>query len=96
MKPIIRLIYYALVSLLLFSTSVFAAETPLQQVSYSEARDMDLSKIGQKTFFDRYSLGLAKKAAVEWASVQGASHYSVYTIERSPTRSRYRVSIILY
>ncbi|GGB09392.1 hypothetical protein [Agarivorans gilvus] len=95
MKPT-HLMPYALVCLLLFNASVIAAEAPLQQVSYSEASEMKLSKIGQKTFLDRYSIELAQQAAVEWAATQGASHYSVYTIERSSLRSRFRVSIILY
>ncbi|WP_427981568.1 hypothetical protein [Agarivorans sp.] len=92
----IHLFRYALLSLLLISSPLFAATPPLQRVSYGEAQELNLSKIAQKTFLDQYSIDLAKKAALEWATSQGASHYSIYTIERSSLRSRYRVSIILY
>ncbi|WP_163132355.1 hypothetical protein [Agarivorans sp. Alg241-V36] len=81
----------------LFSTaSVLAESSSLQKITYGEAQEMNLSKISQKTFLSNIDLDLAEKDAVEWASTQNASHYSVYTVERSPKRDRYRVSIVVY
>ncbi|MEE1674119.1 hypothetical protein SNR37_003551 [Agarivorans aestuarii] len=81
----------------LFSTaSVLAEGSSLQKITYGEAQEMNLSKISQKTFLSNLDLDLAEKDAVEWASTQNASHYSVYTVERSPKRDRYRVSIVVY
>ncbi|MGY5450071.1 hypothetical protein ACVFI8_03880 [Agarivorans sp. MS3-6] len=77
-----------------YSTS--AESSALQKVSYAEAQEMNLSKVAQKTFLNRLDLDLAEKEGLEWANTQNASHYSVYTLERSSKRERYRVSVVLY
>ena len=81
---------------LLGAGSVVAAANSLQKINYSEAQEMNLTKVAQKTFLSNLDLDLAEKDAVEWASTQNASYYSVYTVERSPKRDRYRVSIVVY
>ncbi|MPW27687.1 hypothetical protein F9L16_01550 [Agarivorans sp. B2Z047] len=81
---------------LLSAGSVMAAASSLQKINYGEAQEMNLTKVAQKTFLSNLDLDIAEKEAVEWASTQNASHYSVYTVERSPKRDRYRVSIVVY
>lgn len=92
-----KLLSGLVLSVCLFSTgSILAAASSLQKITYGEAQEMNLTKVAQKTFLSNLDLDIAEKDAVEWASTQNASHYSVYTVERSPKRDRYRVSIVVY
>ncbi|GDY27847.1 hypothetical protein [Agarivorans sp. Toyoura001] len=85
-----------LLSLSVLGTHSVMANTVLQKISYGDAKEMNLSKVAQKTFLSELDLDLAEKDAVEWAATLNATHYSVYTVERSPKRDRYRVSIVVY
>lgn len=87
----------ALLALLVTGLSLPAAMTyAAEQISYQQAKSLELNRIAKKQFRDTVSLEGAKHSARQWVTEQQASHYTLHITTLNRKRDIYRVSAVAY